>query len=100
MTYLLLLFAGSLFCNCIPHLVAGLQGIPFPTPFAKPRGIGNSPPIVNFLWGCSNLVVAIAIAWRRLPSPEPLLAGLMLVVGFVAIGSYLSVHFGRHRHHV
>jgi len=42
MSYAVIFFAGAFLCNCIPHLCAGLQGMPFPTPFAKPRGIGKS----------------------------------------------------------
>ena len=57
MIYVALFFAGAFLCNAVPHLVAGLQGQPFPTPFARPRGIGNSPPVVNFLWGLFNLLV-------------------------------------------
>ena len=97
MTYLLLFLAGSLFCNCIPHLAAGLQGARFPTPFAKPRGVGESLAIVNFLWGSANLFAGTAIVWRRLPSPEPLIAAVMLAVGFLAIGVYLALHFGKTR---
>ncbi len=46
MDYLAILLAGALVCNCIPHLTAGLQGQNFPTPFAKPRGVGNSAAVV------------------------------------------------------
>jgi hypothetical protein len=42
MIYLALFFAGAFLCNAIPHLAAGTMGMPFPTPFARPRGIGNS----------------------------------------------------------
>ncbi len=65
MTYLLLFLAGALLCNAIPHLAAGLRGEPFPTPFAKPRGVGLSPPLVNFLWGLLNLVVGLWLAAER-----------------------------------
>jgi hypothetical protein len=44
-----LFFAGAFLCNSIPHLTKGLQGEPFPSPFAKPPGKGNSSPLVNFL---------------------------------------------------
>jgi hypothetical protein len=61
MEYVCHFFAGAFLCNCIPHLVAGLQGAPFPTPFAKPRGVGNSSPPVNFLWGSFNLPAGVAL---------------------------------------
>ena len=41
LNYIALFFAGAFLCNAIPHLVAGLQGQPFPSPFAKPPGRGT-----------------------------------------------------------
>lgn len=94
MEYIAQFFAGAFFCNCIPHLVCGVQGAPFPTPFAKPRGVGNSPPITNFFWGLFNLLVGVALL-----SVFPIIAGLnagalSFLVGAVALGTYLSIHFG------
>lgn len=54
-------FAGAFLCNCIPHLVCGLKGDPFPTPFAKPRGIGNSSPLTVFCWGFFNAVTGATL---------------------------------------
>src|ERR1700677_757684 len=97
MNLVICFFAGAFLCNCIPHLGAGLQGAPFPTPFAKPRGVGNSSPLVNFLWGAFNLLVGWALISR-----EPLALGanldsLAFAVGALALGSYISIHFGRVR---
>lgn len=97
MTYFLLFFAGALLCNCIPHLVAGLQGQLFPTPFAKPSGVGSSPPLVNFAWGSANLLLGLFIVSGRLPFADQVPDSLALVLGFLAIGAYLSWHFGRVR---
>lgn len=57
--------AGLFLCNCLPHLAAGLQGQPFPSPFSKPRGVGNSSPLVNVLWGCSISSSASGCCRRR-----------------------------------
>lgn len=97
MNYIALFFAGAFFCNCIPHLCAGLQGMPFPTPFAKPRGIGNSSPFVNFIWGAFNFGIGLFILSRH-----PVLTGLnldclALAAGALALGTYLSRHFGKVR---
>ena len=94
MTYILLILAGALGCNGIPHTVAGLQGREFPTPFAKPPGVGNSPPPVNFAWGAANLILGLAIGVRRVPLAAPVPAILAAAAGFVATGTYLSRHFG------
>jgi hypothetical protein len=97
MIYLALFLAGALLCNAIPHLAAGLQGAPFPTPFARPRGIGPSSPFVNFLWGGLNLVAGLAIlAWH----PVTLGANLdclAIGAGALLLGTYASHHFGKVR---
>ena len=43
--------------NSVPHFVQGISGRSFPTPFASPPGQGESPPLINVLWGSSNLIV-------------------------------------------
>jgi hypothetical protein len=88
-------FAGAFLCNSIPHLVSGLQGTPFPSPFAKPPGKGDSSPLVNVLWGTFNLFAG-ALLLSRNPvaislSPEFIAFGL----GFLALGIQLSLHFGK-----
>jgi hypothetical protein len=59
-TWLLLVayFVGGFFLtNAIPHLVSGIMGQPFQSPFAQPRGKGLSSSTVNVLWGFFNAVV-------------------------------------------
>ena len=97
MNYIADFFAGAFLCNCIPHLVCGLQGAPFPTPFAKPRGIGDSPPVVNFFWGAFNGLAGAALLARH-----PVAVGLntdflVLVAGALVLGAQMALHFGRVR---
>ena len=97
MSYVALLFVGAFFCNAIPHLAAGLQGVPFPTPFATPRGVGNSSPFLNFLWGFFNFAVGLVLL-----SNHPVVVGLnldcvMIAAGALLLGTYLSRHFGKVR---
>lgn len=90
-------FAGAFLCNAIPHLTSGLQGVPFPTPFARPPGQGLSSPIVNFLWGFLNFVIALAllsIAHIEIGLNSPLIAFLL---GFLLIGLLTAWHFGKVR---
>jgi hypothetical protein len=54
-------FGGAFLANFVPHFVAGVSGRSFPSPFAKPRFRGPSPPAVNVLWGLFNLAVAYAL---------------------------------------
>lgn len=88
-------FAGAFLCNCIPHLAAGLQGAPFPSPFAKPPGTGNSSPLVNVLWGFFNLaagLVLLSLAPFAIRLGAPL---LVFLAGFLAVGAFAAVHFGK-----
>jgi hypothetical protein len=51
-------FWGGLFLsNAVPHVVSGMMGRPFQSPFAKPPGEGLSSSTVNALWGWSNVAV-------------------------------------------
>lgn len=58
------LFGGALLANAVPHVVSGMLGQPFQSPFAKPPGEGLSSSTVNLLWGFSNLVAAYLLLVR------------------------------------
>ncbi|MBE7567847.1 hypothetical protein [Acidithiobacillus sp. HP-11] len=88
-------FAGAFLCNCLPHLIAGLQGAPFPSPFAKPSGIGNSSPLVNVLWGFFNLVVGLVLLSLAPFAMKLSLSLFVFLVGFLAIAIFSAVHFGQ-----
>jgi hypothetical protein len=49
---------GAFLANFVPHLVAGVSGRSFPSPFGKPPFRGLSSPVVNVLWGLVNLAIA------------------------------------------
>lgn len=57
-------FGGAFLINAVPHLVSGVMGRPFQSPFAKPRGVGLSSSTVNVVWGFFNLVVAYRLVVR------------------------------------
>lgn len=95
MNFVALFFAGIFICNGIPHLTSGLTGQPFPSPFSKPMGIGDSPPTVNFLWGLFNIVVGLLLLSRR-----GVLIGFngefgALLAGVLVGGLQLANHFGK-----
>jgi hypothetical protein len=88
-------FIGAFLCNSLPHLASGLQGRPFPTPFAKPRGVGDSSPFVNVLWGMINLLAGLFLL-----AAYPLAIGInpgfaMMILGALVLGAYVSWHFGK-----
>jgi hypothetical protein len=58
-------FCGGLFFgNSIPHLVNGISGRAFQTPFASPPGRGESSSVTNVLWGLFNLLAGYLLVFR------------------------------------
>lgn len=57
-------FGGAFLANTIPHLVNGMSGLPFQSPFASPPGRGLSSSTVNVLWGMFNLGVGYLLVVR------------------------------------
>jgi len=91
-------FGGAFLVNAIPHSVCGVCGRPFPSPFAKPPGRGNSPPLVNVLWGFANVVVGYGLIFhvggfnlQTLPN------ALVLGCGMLVMALFLAAHFGKVR---
>ena len=62
--YIAYFFGGVFLANTIPHLVNGMSGVPFQSPFATPPGQGLSSSTVNVLWGMFNLAVAYLLVVR------------------------------------
>jgi hypothetical protein len=97
--YIACFFAGAFLANAIPHTVQGICGNRFQTPFASPRGVGESSAIVNVIWGFINFAIGGALLHiffpKELPPPWPLcIAGL---IGALAMALYLAKHFGKVR---
>jgi hypothetical protein len=87
-------FAGLFLCNAIPHLASGLCGLSFPTPFARPRGVGRSSPLANFLWGLFNVVTALFLLSRHPFNPLSFgTPSALFFAGALLLGLYLSRHF-------
>ncbi len=57
-------FGGAVLANAVPHVVSGMMGRPFQSPFAKPPGQGLSSSTVNVVWGFFNLAVAYLLLGR------------------------------------
>ena len=89
-------FGGAFLANAVPHLVAGMMGRPFQSPFAKPPGQGVSSSTVNVLWGFFNLVVGYLLLWR-IGDFEPRNTAAVIVSGAGAfvIALFSARHFGR-----
>jgi hypothetical protein len=96
MAYLALLIAGALLCNAIPHLVSGLRGERFFTPWTLRHGDGMGSAVENALWGAANLALGALLIDRVFGDNLP--HGLVvLAVGFVATAIALARTFARRR---
>jgi len=62
--YVAYFFAGAFLANSAPHLINGVSGNPFQSPFASPPGVGLSSALVNVLWGLFNLAVGYLLVYR------------------------------------
>jgi thiol:disulfide interchange protein len=88
-------FGGVFLANAIPHLVSGITGNAFQSPFAKPPGEGLSSSTVNVLWGMFNLVVAYVLL-ARVGRFDPRRTRHAAVVGLAILlmALMLARHFG------
>jgi len=90
-------FGGVFLANAIPHVVSGMMGRPFQSPFAKPPGEGLSSSTVNVLWGFFNAVVGYLLLCRvgdfSLRSTADIAA---LGAGAFLTALFSARHFGRH----
>ena len=62
--YISYFFGGIFLANAIPHIVSGMMGRSFQSPFAKPSGEGLSSSTVNVIWGFFNVMVAYFLILR------------------------------------
>ena len=58
------LLGGAFLANAIPHLVNGVSGNAFQSPFASPPGVGLSSSMVNVFWGLFNLAAGYLLVCR------------------------------------
>ncbi|MBP0606719.1 MULTISPECIES: hypothetical protein [Burkholderia] len=88
-------FGGAFLANAAPHLVSGLRGEPFQTPFAHPPGRGLSSSTVNVVWGVVNLVMAYALVRRAGDFDLKITADAAAFgLGILVLGLFLARHFG------
>ncbi len=89
-------FGGMFLANTVPHLVSGLTGRAFQSPFAKPPGKGLSSSTVNAVWGFFNLVVAYLLLVRVGNFDLRSIANVAaLGLGVLLISLQSAKHFGQ-----
>ncbi len=96
--YLAHFFAGAFFANGVPHFVQGICGNKFQTPFASPRGVGESSAIVNVVWGFFNFLIAAALMRTFFAAlPRPLGLAVASALGVLLMALFLANQFGKVR---
>ncbi|ACB96519.1 hypothetical protein [Beijerinckia indica] len=89
-------FGGVFLANAVPHLVSGMMGRPFQSPFAKPAGEGLSSSTINVLWGFFNILVGYLLVCRvgdfALKETSDVAA---FGTGAFLIALFCARHFGR-----
>jgi hypothetical protein len=91
--YIAAFFAGFFLANTVPHLVHGVSGDAFPSPFANPPGKGLSSPLVNTLWACFNLLVGYILFRAGKVSSKNKFLMAVLFIGILASSIILSISF-------
>ena len=94
--YVAYFFGGAFLANTVPHLVNGISGNAFQSPFASPPGIGLSSSTVNVLWGLFNLAIGYLLVCRvgsfNLRNTRQV---LVLGAGILVMSLMLARAFGR-----
>lgn len=97
--YVSFFFGGAFLTNSVPHLVSGVMGRAFQSPFAKPPGRGLSSSTINVLWGFFNVVVGYVLVCRvgrfDVRSWDVVAAGLgALLTGVMLARTFGQLHGG------
>ncbi len=91
--YIAAFFSGVFLANAIPHLVYGICGDKFPTPFAKPPGKGLSPAPVNVLWAAFNILIGYFLLRGGHVQSSNCCALAVAFIGAVLMGVMMSSTF-------
>jgi hypothetical protein len=97
--YLSWFFAGAFLMNAVPHVVQGICGNRFQTPFASPPGVGESSAMVNVIWGLVNVAAGGALLHFSFPDDLPPPWGVCIAgfLGALVLALWLANHFSRVR---
>lgn len=86
-------FSGMFLANAVPHLIHGISGDRFPTPFAEPPGKGLSSPVVNIAWAFANIAGGYALFRTGNVSRGRDSGRIAFLAGAAAMGTMLSLFF-------
>jgi hypothetical protein len=91
--YIACFLAGMFLTNTIPHLIHGISGDPFPTPFSHPAGKGLSPAQINVYWALFNLLIGYLLLRAGKVSTQKTWSIVVLFIGIIVMSIMLSYTF-------
>jgi hypothetical protein len=92
--YIAYFFAGGFIANSVPHLVNGISGKKFPTPFVRPL----SSSTLNVWWGFVNFIVGyLLVTCVGTFAMGLTFDSLALMLGVLAISIFNSIVFGKQK---
>ncbi len=92
--YLVAVPAAAFVVNSLPHLVHGVSGKQFPTPFSGRAGTLDGA-VRNVFWGAGNLIagcVLFNLIWSGMSDPILVWESVALSVIFAALLGYVFAH--------
>ena len=91
-------FAGTFLANGVPHFVHRIAGKKFQSPFASPRAVGESSPLVNVIWGLVHFLIGYVLIFGVGNFAFGLTyAALVVGLGVLITAVALALHFERVR---
>lgn len=95
MTEFIIAFVFGFFAtNSLPHIIPGVHGKPFYSPFASPPAKGKSSAVVNVLWGFFNIVVAYILFVATKINLRDVTQGVGFLLGILITSLILAITFG------
>ncbi|MFR9513469.1 MAG: hypothetical protein SNF69_07535 [Rikenellaceae bacterium] len=95
MTEFIIAFVFGFFAtNSLPHIIPGVHGKPFYSPFASPPAKGKSSAVVNVLWGFFNIVVAYILFVATGINLRDYTQGVGFLLGILITSLILAITFG------
>lgn len=97
MDFFIAICFGFFVTNSLPHLIPGILGKKFHSPFASPPVKGKSSAVVNVLWGVFNIVVAYILFVETDINLRNYVEGAGFFLGILITALILAIVFGRNK---
>lgn len=98
MTDFFIAFAFGFFVtNSLPHILPGIHGKSFYSPFASPPARGKSSAVVNVLWGFTNIVIAYILFVATDINLRDYVEGAGFLLGILITSLILAITFSANR---